>query len=1852
MQYFSLPLAVFPSTADSLKTVPTRSSRGALRGFGALLVLAGIQLAQAAPVITNQPASQTIFYGDPVTFRVGASGASLYYQWYRNGARITGANTSQYSISAVTSNDNGAGFSVIVTNTTGLTTSTAAVLTVDFGVAGPLQTTRLLSVGDNWKYNQTAIDLGTDWILRTYSDSGLAWSNGPGAFDAKSTPRATVAGETVGTQLALKQSGTNRVTYYFRTHMDFHPWTGGDGIDGSLNATAVIDDGAVFYINGKEGYRVGVDSTTYDAWSSRTVVDPTSYEYFTLPVTNMVDGDNVIAVEVHQCNATSSDISFALQLDSAVYPRLRDTNAPVVVELIPAAGSTVPSLNQLEVHLSEGVKGVHAADLLINGLPAANVTAYSPDVYVFEFPQPPTGVVQVAWASAAGIIDLSANSNLFSGGTYGYVLNPNALITTVRINEFMTGNTSTVRDDDGHYSDWIELYNAGDQPVSIGRWYLTDNPAKLNKWQFPVGLTMPGRSYLLVWASGEDRTNLLAPLHTSFKLDKGAGNYLGLVYLDGATVVSAFSSYAQQYDDVSYGCDRLDTSLVGYFTNATPGAANATLGPGMGPEVRFSVMSRTFVQPFTLALSTTTGNCTIRYVMVTNGTYAAYGMIPTASSPAYTGPITISGSTQVRARAFPNQAGFLPGPLHNETFLQLAQEVTSASSDLPMVVFHNMGGGAVAATAEQFMTMQVFETRNNGRSSLLNPPDLSVQGYFHRRGQATFWNPKASLRVETQDVYGDDLEVEVLGMPGESDWVFYGINCFDKVLMHNPLAHQLYADMGHYTSRTRFVEVYLKDDSGTPGPITAADYNGLYVLEEKIKIDKNRVDIDRLQPENTNAPSVTGGYLLSIDKSNPGSSVFIGNEWVWYLDPDYYELTSAARAAQKQYIDNYFDDFYAALTGPNWTDPALGYRAYIDMDSWIDNHLQNTFVFNVDMLRISAYFYKPRNGKIVQGPLWDFDRAFGDSNDDRGFNPRLWRSQTPDYGTDPFNPGNTFDNPWYSIMFQDPDFWQRWIDRYQELRKNIYSLTNLYAKIDDYGNQVREATVREYVRWAGGGGSDTTPRSGYYSGDGFAYTFPTPGTWQGEINFTKYWFSNRVDFMDSELLNPPVFNRGGGPITSGTTLTITASTREANSTIYYTLDGTDPRLSGGGVSPSAIARLNTATITLNNNARVVARNFNAAHQNQTGPNCPPISSSWSGPTAATFVVATPLLAITEIMYHPQSSGTNAAGDFEFIELKNVGTLPLSLLGVHFTNGIDFTFRSTNAITSLTPGQYLVIVRNRAGFVSRYPGVTNIAGEYRGSLENAGERLCLEGALKEPILDFKYNDSWYPITDGQGFSLVIRNESAPFYTWTNSASWRVSAALNGSPGRIDPALTTFPPIVISEALTHTDPPQVDTIELYNPTASPVRIDGWFISDDRQDPLKFRIPTNSIVPAFGYVLFTENDYNTGTSNSFALSSLGEEVYLFSGDGTNITGYLNGFEFGPQVNGVTFGRHVSSDGIEHFVTEKANTLGLPNSGPQVGPIVINEIMYAPPRFGLDPDQVDEYIELRNFSGYTVPLYDPLHATNTWKLDGGVQFTFPPGLTMAPWSFLLVVSFDAAQDPAARSWLCSHYGIDTATPMVGPYQGSLENAGERIGLYRPDKPEIPPSPLAGFVPYVLVEDVHYSWLAPWPVNTHENGNSLQRISSGAFADDPANWTGAAPSPCQINPASLRADSDNDGLPDEWEIAYGLDPSDPAGVNGASGDLDHDGMSNLQEYLAGTSPVNPDDLLDFDSVTIIGSNCVLQFTPRAGRTYTIERLDALGPINNWTTLVGNITGTTQVTRSDPVVENARFYRIRASLTP
>jgi hypothetical protein len=1518
-------------------------------------------------------------------------------------------------------------------------------------------------------------------------------------------------------------------------------------------------------------------------------------------------GVNHIAIQLVNTTLGSSDIVWDASLNFE-----GDFDAPVIAGQSPGAGAAVRELFSVEVIFSEGVKGVDAADLLVNGRAATNVIEISPGQFVFSFPKAANGAVTVAFRASHGITDLAGTPHPFAGASWSYTVDPTLPTPGVLISEFLADNDGVNRDEDGDESDWIELFNSSAQSVPLLGWSLTDDPANLAKWHFP-NLTLPAGGRLVVFASEKNRTATTGRLHTNFRLSNG-GEFLALVNPSGEVVSGFAPAYPPQRKNVSYGRANGAPNVVGYFASPTPGTANSSSGAGFAPELRFSSKGGTYQTDFVLSLSLETPNpaAVIRYTLD--------GSLPTETSPAYASAIAISGSVIVRARAF--APGLLPGEPRTEMYLKLEGTTPTFASDLPVMILHNFGKSRPPADGQQTAYLQVYEPVN-GVTTLTNPPTVRTKVGIGARGSSTLGYPKVSLNLETRDEFEADDDRELLGMPADSDWVLYAPNNFEPILVHNPFAHQLSRDIGRYSSRTRFVEVFLITDRvGTvryPGT-----YAGIYVLEERIRRSPDRVAVDKLEPEHSKAPQVTGGYLLKVDRTGPGESGFYAaNQGMVFVEPSESEMFLPERAAQRQYLQGHFNAFGTALYGTNWRNPTTGYRAYIDVGAWIDYHLINTLTFNVDALRLSAYLYKPRNGKITFGPHWDFDRALN-STDGRDANPRIWSSPNGS-GTDFFNETT---QAWWGRLFQDPDFFQEWIDRYQALRTSDFSTTNLHRLVDQLTGEVRKAQPREQARWGG----SAPPRNGF----------------QGEINSLKAWLSNRVTFMDSQFVSRPTNNTPGGRFTNTVSVRLTG---RANGTVYYTLDGTDPRAPGGAVRGSARIA-GTEPIQISDNARLVARVNNGSHTARTGAGDPPLVSRWSGITAATYFSAVPPLVLSEIMFHPVGvppSSTNSDSDFEFIELKNTSAEPLNLVGFTLDGGIRYAFTAASAVTSLAPGGRVLVVRNRTAFLSRYPDVSGIAGEFSGVLGNAGNRLALWGPLQEPISDFRYDDAWAPLADGVGFSLVLRDESILAADSGNAGAWRHSARPGGSPGTADQEPAVVPPVLVNEALTHTDTPLLDSVEFHNPGTAAVGIGGWWLSDDFRNPNRFRIPDGTVIPPGAYWTVDESLFRD-SPNGFSFSALGDGVHLFSADGAgSLTGWHHGFDFGASFNGVSFGRHVTGDGVEHFVPQRARTLGGANAGPAVGPLVISEIHCEPPPVAGFNNSAEEFVEIRNVTDAPLNLFDPDHATNRWRLRGGIEFTFPPGTTLPAGGFALVVSFDPSWPTNPEAAFRAAFNVPPEVPIFGPWTGVLNNSGERLGLNRPDKPLGSPAESAGEVPYVNSETVDYAVRAPWPTLASGLGHSLQRVSSVRFGNDPANWTAAAPTAGRQNTPDDNlnvADGDSDGLPDNWEAQHALDPASGVGDNGADGDPDRDGQSNYSEFVAGTHPQETSSV--FRVSLLEGADRPrVSFPAIPGRRYTIWFRETL-TVGEWQVLREYPPQSDEgVLSADDLGESSlRFYRV------
>jgi len=369
-------------------------------------------------------------------------------------------------------------------------------------------------------------------------------------------------------------------------------------------------------------------------------------------------------------------------------------------------------------------------------------------------------------------------------------------------------------------------------------------------------------------------------------------------------------------------------------------------------------------------------------------------------------------------------------------------------------------------------------------------------------------------------------------------------------------------------------------------------------------------------------------------------------------------------------------------------------------------------------------------------------------------------------------------------------------------------------------------------------------------------------------------------------------------------------------------------------------------------------------------------------------------------------------------------------------------------------------------------------------------------------------------------------------------------------------------------------------------------------------KYRIANGTAISPGAYEVYSESQFNSGAPGSFALSSSrGGTVYLSAADaGRKLTGYRSVFRFGPQINGVSFGRLQTSIG-EDFPAMTSRTLHSANPAPKIGPVVFNEVMYHPVEGVENLEVADhEYVELHNISSNAVSLFDPANSANTWRVTGGISFRFPTGVSLAARGYLLLVHFDPVANSAADAAFRAKYGVPASVPLLGPYSGRLGNDGDSLVLEMPDTPQ-GPGPDQGYVPYVLVDQVDYGDAYPWPTEADGTGASLQRRRPYAYGNDPLNWKGAVHTAGRANvDGSTFIDVDQDGLPDDWEAAHGLSSNN---ASDALQDLDSDGHSNYEEYLdgtdlaSGTSGLNAPTIVTHpnDVNAIPGQNVVLSVT-------------------------------------------------------
>jgi hypothetical protein len=931
------------------------------------------------------------------------------------------------------------------------------------------------------------------------------------------------------------------------------------------------------------------------------------------------------------------------------------------------------------------------------------------------------------------------------------------------------------------YEDWIELHNVTDEAVSLDGWFLTDKANDLTQWPFPAGTDIEPRGTLVVYASKKEAEKYgypfvddLGKLHTNFALSQ-EGEYLALVRPDGLWVEHAYDSYPTQRGLVTYGIG--SDGRVGYLTGVTRGAANTGIYEGVVDEPAFSVSRGFYDEPFSVQLSCPTPNAVIRYTTDTSEPTAATGIV---YDPAH--PILVTETTCLRAAAFKN--GYLESTVVTHTYIFLEDVLVQAADSLtgaqtiPAGYPATWPGGSytgpvtgdyqmdpdIASPTGQFGPLYAATLKDDLKAiptvSLVVPIEqlfsVPMGIYTHqaqdgteRAGSVEFIDPagrdafsancgvrmqggvgsggtslhrwkysKLSFRLRFRGVYGGSLTYPVFG-EGTAD-------SFDNLILkarsnntwlhpdavqrrsgdyvRDQAASDLQLAMGGYACQGRPVHVYLN-----------GMYWGLYWLQER--------------PDHAFAAAYLGGEKDDYDviKHDSGNIVSGSNE-------------------------AYIAMFALPANVPDSVTAFESLRQQLDVEQFIDYLIANFYLGSGDWDRKNWYasFNRFDPAGRWRWHMWDAEHIM-----DAGTN------LSPE---DVTNKNNSLaPTGLHQKWIANPEYRTLFGDRVHKHFFNEGVLTpgkfsGLFTRLTD---QIDRAIVGESARW-GDNRRSATP----YTRD---------AEWLTECNrLLNDYIPGRRDVALSQFTgkNPswypataaPQFYINGTPQHGGDAPTHSVLTmRSGGHTVWYTLDGSDPRLPGGAINVAAATAFGSE-IPLTKSVRVNARTRTSA-------------GAWSALAEATYAVGPvrETLRMTELMYHP-----SAHAELEFIELKNIGDEAINLNLVRFTQGITHCFDEL----SLAPGGFVLLVRNKALFESSYAGLpagTTVVQWTQGALDNAGETLTLVDAAGRTIHSFAYDDQWHPLTDGKGYSLTIRDAAAPDMTvWGTEAGWQ---ALLPSPGRI-------------------------------------------------------------------------------------------------------------------------------------------------------------------------------------------------------------------------------------------------------------------------------------------------------------------------------------------------------------------------------------------------------------------------------------------------------------------------------------
>ncbi|MFC1792997.1 lamin tail domain-containing protein, partial [Planctomycetota bacterium] len=963
------------------------------------------------------------------------------------------------------------------------------------------------------------------------------------------------------------------------------------------------------------------------------------------------------------------------------------------------------------------------------------------------------------------------------------------------INELLARNDLGATDPQGEHDDWIEIYNSGEEAINIGGMYLTDNLSEPTKWRIPNDnfstTTISPGGYLLVWADN-DTTD--AGLHASFELDTDAGDEIGLFDTDGTTLLDSVA-FSDQTPDVSYGRDPDATSNL-VTLHPTPGISNNGSYLAVVADTKFSHDRGFYDVPFDVQITCETPGAIIRYTIDGSTPTMSHGLIYNPASP-----ITISTTTCLRAMAF------IPGwkstnvDTHTYIFLddviKQATNPTTGSQVAPAGYPSSWGSVTGDYQVDPEVVGQNGKDRFNGLyantiiEDLKSAPTISLvmdsDDWFGSRGIYINQSQDGTERVcsieyidpNTEDEFqancamamqggvsggGTSLQrwksfklsmrprfktqtddLKATGGPPKLNFKLFAdspVERHNTVVLDGVLNHSwLHPSSGQTNTALYIQDQYVADLHNAMGGNSPHGsyahiyinglYWGMYYIHER--------------PDHAWAAEMFGGDEDQYDSIKHNSGNVINNGIGGSATANYNAMVNAANVVQS---DPGNLAKYETLTQK------------LDVDDFITYLLSNWFCGNEDWPH-KNWYATHRNHPDGR---WRFHSWDAEHTVEGGIN----------IGASPSDIHGKLDgNAEYRMRFAD------------HVHRHLFNggplshpaASQLFQKRID---QMYRPIVGESARWGDNRRSTPYTREDWLRTANNKLNSFLPGRSNGLLNSLKN--ANLYPRVEAPVFRINGVDQHGGHVESNGRLSMTAS-----GTIWYSLNGSDPRLPGGAANRSGASVYNGA-ITLTKSTHVKSRVLSG--------------STWSALNEAVFAVG-PLaenLRITEIMYNPTDPPQDTLRwNTEFIELKNIGTQSINLNYVSFTNGVEFTFPDVD----LAPGEYILVVEDIDAFTNKYGASINVAGEYFGSLNNAGERIELLDAAGSTIHDFKYSDGWFNITDGMDFSLVVID---PLNTepsaYSDKSTWRPSTGPGGSPGADN---TGQPPeiggVVINEILAH-------------------------------------------------------------------------------------------------------------------------------------------------------------------------------------------------------------------------------------------------------------------------------------------------------------------------------------------------------------------------------------------------------------------------------------------------------------------